>query len=438
MIDRLSRRDFIRAAIAAGTMVPAAGAIAPAVARAAEPRSANEKLNFGVIGVAARGADDLAGVSSQNIVALCDIDASRLAGAAAKFPKAATYDDFRRVFDHKDLDGVVIATPDHMHAICISWALRRGLAVYCEKPLVHSVFEAQYIRKLVQETKCVTQMGNQIHNHESNNYRRCVEIVQAGVIGPVNRVQIWMPAVDHFEPGKRVASAEVPAGISYDNWIGPAPFRPFHPSHFHFKWRSWWDFGGGQLADFWCHYADLAFWALDLKHPTRVHAIGEKGHDGDTDVPRHMQVEYEFPARGDKPPVHLTWSHGSYVPPEAKEYKLGAAVLFEGEKGRLLADYTTHKLFMQQGAEAGPAKPTIPDTIGHYAEFIEAVRAKNLNTTCNFVYGSTLTESGLLGNCSYRSGQKALDWDAAEMKFTNDASANAFLQREYRQGWALA
>ncbi len=439
MIDRTSRRDFLKAALAAGTALPAASLLRPQRASAVEPRSPNEKLNFGVIGVGGRGAANLGGVSGQNIVALCDIDAGRLAEAAKNFPNARTYDDFRRVFDHKDLDGVVVSTPDHMHAIPLSWALKRGLAVYCEKPLTHSVHEAHYIRKLVRDGGNVTQMGNQIHNHESNNYRRVVEFITAGTIGPVSRVHIWMPAVDHFVPGTRVAAADPPRGISYDLWIGPAPYRPFHSSHFHFNWRYWWDFGGGQLADFWCHYADLPFWALDLAHPVSVHAVGEKGHDGDTDVPKHMQVEYHFPPRGDQPAVHLTWYHGKYRPEGAEMYDRNAAVLFEGEQGRLLADYTSHKLFMKQGDAPGrPAAPVIPDTIGHYEEFIAAIKEKKRDTTCNFVYGSTLAESGLLGNVSYRAGQKKLDWNADEMKITNEPAANAFLKREYREGWALA
>jgi len=297
MSEPQNRREFLKAAMLAGTALPAAAPLLQSSLAAAETKSPNEKLNLGIIGVAGRGGGNLAGVASENIVALCDIDASRLAAAGEKFPNAAKYDDYRRVFDHKNLDGVVVSTPDHMHAIPLSVALRNGIAAYCEKPLAHSVFETNYLRKLTEESGAVTQMGNQIHNHSSNNYRRVVETIKAGVIGPVRKVNIWMVGVSHFVAGVRPKTATVPDGISYDNWIGPAPFRPFHKSHFHFNWRYWWDFGGGQLADFWCHYSDLPFWALDLGHPTSVYAIGEKDHDGDNQCPRKMRVEYEFPAR---------------------------------------------------------------------------------------------------------------------------------------------
>jgi predicted dehydrogenase len=438
MFDVQDRREFLKAAFKASATVPAMGWFATKPGRADTPRRANEKLNLAVIGVGGRGADNLEGVASENIVVLCDIDAARLAAAAARFPHAAKYDDYRRVFDHKELDGVVVSTPDHMHAIPVAAALSAGLAVYCEKPLTHSVYEARHIRKLAEESGCVTQMGNQVHNEPAGNYRRVVEIVRAGTIGPVRRVHVWMESVPHFVVGKRVAQADVPAGISYEKWLGPAPFRPFHPSHFHFNWRYWWDFGGGQLADFWCHYCDLAFWALDLENPATVHATGEKGHDGDNDCPKKMKVDFQFPARGDQPPVHLTWYHGGPMPEGAEVYSKRSAVLFEGDQGRLLADYTTRQVFMQDGTDAAPVPPSIPDSIGHHREWIEAIKAKDPNTTCNFRYGALLTEVGLLGNVSYRAGKQVLQWDHEQLRATNCAGADPFIRREYRNGWSLA
>jgi predicted dehydrogenase len=438
MYDARSRREFLKDALRAGIAAPAVGAALGPATRAAETRSPNDRLNLGIIGVGGQGAANIAGVSSENIVALCDIDARRLESAATKFPRARTYDDYRRVFEHNELDGVVITTPDHMHAILLSVALRNRLAVYCEKPLVHSVYEAQYIRKLAEESNSVTQMGNLIHNHPSGNYRRVVEAIQAGTIGDVRRVHVWMEGVSHFKVGTRVAKAKPPAGINYDNWIGPAPFRPFHPSHFHFNWRYWWDFGGGQLADFWCHYSDLAFWALELGHPERVHASGTKGHDGDNDCPRMMQVEYHFPARGDRPAVHLTWYHGGPMPEGADAYRKGSAVLFEGDRGRLIADYTSRKVFMNDGKQAQPVAPSIPASIGHHHEWIDAVKRHDPLTTCNFRYGSVLTEAGLLGNVSYRAGQRPLDWDHEQLHATNYPEADPFIHRQYREGWHLA
>ncbi len=443
MTDFLSRREFIKAALAAGTAIPALPMMGGTPAAAAARKSPNEKLNLAIIGVAAKGEDNLNHVASENITVLCDIDAARLGKAAERFPSAKTYDDFRRVFDHDDLDGVVISTPDHMHAIPTAAALRRGLAVYCEKPLTHTVFEARTIRELTARHGNVTQMGTQIH--AGNNYRRAVEIVQAGVIGPIERVLVWQNAV--VPPCQRASQGTVPEGVSYDLWLGPAPFRPFHESHFHFKWRWWWDFGGGVLADMACHYMDLPFWALSLRAPTSIVCTkaerGENGVDAagnvlprENEPPMRMQVDYQFPARGDQPPVHLTWYHGGWKPEGAEAYDKKSAVLFEGANGRLLADYETHKLFMQEGKEARPVKPSIPDSIGHWKEWIEAVKS-NGPTTCNFEYGGTLTEAVLLGNVSHRAGNKPLAWDAGKLKVTNEPAANQFLHTEYRPGWVL-
>ncbi len=432
MRSSFSRRKFLQAAVAAGTAIPSA---APWLARAddlRETRSPNEKLNLGVIGVAGRGGSNLRGVKGENIVILCDIDAQRLAKAAEAHPKAKTCEDYRHVFDEKNLDGVVVSTPDHMHALPVVQALRQGLDVYCEKPLTHSVYEARVIGKLAAESQAVTQLGSQIH--AGTNYRRVVEIIKAGIIGPVRRVHVWQGG--GVRTGQRVEQGTPPKWVSYDLWLGPAPYRPFHESHFHFNWRYWWDFGGGQLADFWCHYVDLAFWSLDLKFPTTIEAQGQKGHDGDNECPNFMQVDYEFPARGDQPPVHLTWYHGGWKPQGAEVYEKGSAVLFEGTDGRLLADYGTRKLFMQTGKEARPVKPSIPDSIGHHREWIEAVKSRG-TTTCKFEYGGPLTEAGLLGNVSYRVGKKKLLWDAENLKATNCLEADPLIRREYRKGWTL-
>ncbi|HUG90854.1 MAG TPA: Gfo/Idh/MocA family oxidoreductase [Planctomycetaceae bacterium] len=443
MTHRLSRRQFLEAALAAGTAVPAAGLLSrrAAAAAAERTRSPNERLNVAVIGVAHQGGGNLNGVSSENIVALCDIDEQSLAAAGAKFPQAKRYVDYRQMFeelDGTDLDAVVVSTPDHSHAIPTSMALRRKLAVYCEKPLTHSVWEARQIRKLAADAGTATQMGTQIH--AGDNYRRVVEIVQAGVIGPVRRVHVWQGgSIDWrngITRGVRVKDGAPPAHVHYDLWIGPAPHRPFHPSHFQFNWRYWWDFGGGQLADFGCHYMDLPFWALDLEHPTTVSAQGEKAHDGDNDCPGRMRVDYEFPARGERPAVHLTWYHGGWRPEGAEVYGKHSAVLFEGPEGRLLADYGTHKLFLEGGKQAQAVEPTIPASIGHHREWLEAIRTGS-QTTCRFDYGGALTEAVLLGNVSYRAGRKRLEWDAGSLTAANCPEAAEFIRREYREGWEL-
>ncbi|MFN0052855.1 MAG: Gfo/Idh/MocA family protein [Planctomycetales bacterium] len=443
MFDSVSRREFIQAALAAGTALPAVGW--PGTTQCAEaPRrkGPNERLNLAIIGVAAKGEDNLNNVASENIVVLCDIDAERLGKAATRFPSAKAYDDYRRVFDHPELDGVVVSTPDHMHAIPTAQAIRQNLAVYCEKPLTHTVAEARLIRELTARHKVVTQMGTQIH--AGGNYRRVVEIIQAGVIGPVSRVHVWQESA--VPACQRAAQGVVPKGVNYDLWLGPAPYRPFHPSHFHFQWRWWWDFGGGVLADMACHYTDLPFWALGLTAPKKVTCTrAERGDDEvrdgrvmhrENEPPTRMQIDYEYPARGSQPPVHLTWYHGGWKPEGAEMYRLGSAVLFEGTEGRLLADYGTNKLFMQQGKDAQPVKPTIPDSIGHWKEWIEAIKTGG-PTTCNFEYSGNLTEAVLLGNVSYRCGNRPLEWDAAKLQVTNEPAANAFLSKEYRKGWEV-
>jgi predicted dehydrogenase len=429
--DIVSRRQFLRQALIAGTATAVVGAV-PRFAPA-KGKSANGRLNLGIIGVAAKGEDNLNNVASENIVALCDIDGHRLGRAAERFPDAATYVDYRKLLDRTDLDAVVVSTPDHTHAIPTVRALESGLDVYCEKPLAHSVWEVRRMREAAAKNKCVTQMGTQIH--AGDNYRRVVEIVQSGTLGKVNRVHVWL-GNDLRDDGRRVSEGTPPDYVDYDLWVGPAPYRPFHESHFHFNWRYWWDFGGGWLADFGCHYMDLPFWALDLRYPTTIEAKGEKVTTGDNDIPDHMQVDYHFPSRGDQGPVHMTWYHGGWRPEGAEVYDKSSAVLFEGENGRLLADYGTNKLFLEPGLEEKPVPQTIPASIGHWKEWIEACKSRG-PTTCDFDYSGALAECVLLGNVSYRAGGKTLDWDAEALSATNCPEAAQFIRREYRKGWEI-
>jgi predicted dehydrogenase len=430
----LSRREFLVQATMAGTAVATAGALASAArAEPARKRSANERLNIGVVGVAARGGENLKGVAHENIVALCDIDSHRLGQAAEQFPHAKTYDDYRRLIDRKGIDAVIVSTPDHMHAFVAIAALQSGRDVYCEKPLAHSVWEVRQIREWAAKQKAVTQMGTQIH--AGDNYRRAVEIVRSGLLGPVERVHVWFDGKPLIF--KHVQSEPEPSYVNYDLWCGPAPKRPFSKAHFHYNWRYWWDYGNGMLGDFGCHYMDLPHWALDLRAPLTVVSVGEKGHDGDNDVPVHQRVDYHFPARGSLPPVHLTWYQGTkYRPKEAEEYGQGkgSAILFEGTKGRLLADYGTHKVFA--AGDFTPPSPSIPKSIGHHAEFLEAIRTRG-ETTCNFDYSGALAETVLLGNVSYRLGGKKLEWDDKNLKAVHCPEAEPLLHREYRKGWTL-
>ncbi len=428
----LSRRGFLESAIMAGTSVAASGTLmSPQFLPAKEVRSANEKLNLAVVGVAAQGGYNLENVSTENIAVLCDIDDNRLQAAAQKYPHAKCVFDFREALEMPHLDGVVCSTPDHVHAFVTSAALKKGLPVYCEKPLTHSVWEARQIRKLNAATRVPTQMGNQIHARA--NYRRAVEIVRSGTIGPIQHVHVWVAGGGKGFPA--VKTSDPPSSIHYDQWIGPAPYRPFSDAWVPFNWRYWWDFGGGQLGDIGCHYMDLPFWALELGAPTYVSATGEKGHDGDNECPLKMKVEYHFPAQGDRSMVHLTWYHGGLMPEGAEAYKMNSAILFEGTEGRLIADYNTNKVFMHEGKTAAAVKPWIADSVaGHHAEWLTAIRT-NGTTSSHFEYAGNLTEAVLLGNVSYRAG-KAFNWNTKQLK-TDSPAADHFLRREYRAGWVL-
>ncbi|MCA9262737.1 MAG: Gfo/Idh/MocA family oxidoreductase [Planctomycetales bacterium] len=427
------RRQFLRLAAAASSaavFAPTSSLTIPSSCRAQGP---NEKLNVGCIGVAAQGEYNLSNVATENIVALCDIDSKRLAKAADRFPQAATYADFRKLLDRNDLDAVVVATPDHTHAVATVRALQKGLDVYCEKPLTHTAFETRRVREWTAKQKAVTQMGTQIH--AGDNYRRVVEAIQAGMIGPVHRVHVWMK--NTVEPAQRVAAAEPPEHVDYDLWTGPAPLRPYHPSHFHFNWRWWWDFGGGTLGDFGCHYMDLPFWALGLRYPTSVEAVGSKGYEGDNEPPDALRIDYHFPSRDAKPPVHMTWYHGEQRPGWTKaDFGRESGVLFEGERGRLVADYGSHQAYLGNDQEVQPPPQTIAKSIGHHQEWIKACKERS-STTCNFDYSGALTESVHLGNVAYRAGQRHLRWDAEAFRITNHAEANDLLHQDYRQGWTL-
>ena len=428
-----TRRQFIRQ-----TAFGAAGLVlAPRLARARK-LSPNEKLNVGVIGVANQGNYDMSNVASENIVALCDVDDKYLAGAAASFASAKTYNDFRRLLEQKDIDAVVIATPDHTHAVATVAALQSGRHVYCEKPLTHTISECRKVMETTAKMRRVTQIGTQIH--AGTNYRRVVELVQSGAIGTVGEVHVWVNAT-YGGKERPKDTPPVPSQLHYDLWLGPVPSRPYSPEYLPFQWRHWWAFGGGALADFGCHYMDLPHWALGLRAPAGAEAIaGPPVHPEST--PPWLIVRYDHPARGDKPPVKLLWYHGGKQPePPVLSTELagkwkGGGVLFIGSKGQLLADYGNHVLLPEKDfAGFVPPKPFIPDSIGHHAEWIQACKTGG-PTTCNFDYSGALTEAALLGNVAYRSGKK-IEWDSKNLQAKNCPEAAQFIQHDYREGWRL-
>lgn len=410
--------------------------------------SPNDKLNIGVVGVAHRGGANLGGVALENIVALCDVDDTLLRAAAVKFPKAQTYNDFRRMLDRTDLDAVVCSTADHTHAVVSMLALRGGRHLYCEKPLTRTVSECRIVREAARHGKLVTQMGTQIH--AGTNYRRVVELIQSGAIGPVTDVHVWVN-VKYGGMERPTDTPPVPADLHYDLWLGPVAERPYHPDYLPAKWRNWWAFGGGGLGDFGCHYMDLPHWALNLHNCSSVEVVDGPPVHPET-VPPWLVLRYGYPARGKQPPVKLMWYHGgkqpellaSVLPEEKTDGKKGgqpkaawqSGVLFVGQKGMLLADYNRYALLPQsQYAGFEPPKPFIPDSVGHHQEWITACKTGG-PTTCNFDYSGALAETVLLGNVAFRAGKK-LEWDPAKLRAGNCPAADQFIQHQYRQGWIL-
>ena len=438
----IHRREFVKGVVAgtAGVLVGRA----PAALASSVSRSPNERLDIAVIGCGGRGAANLNGVARENIVALCDVDEKRAAKAFTRFRQAEKHRDFRRLFDslHQKIDAVVVSTPDHVHAPATAMALRLGKHCYCEKPLAHSIHEARVVAELAAEKKLVTQMGNQ--HHAGDHYRRTVELVTSGAIGTVREVHVWC-GKDTVVPPRSKNRPPVPGHFDWDLWLGPVSFRPYDPCYAPTQWRWRWDFAGGQLGDMGCHYMDLPFWALQLRHPTSVAADKVPTPDAET-TPRTMKVRYRFPARGELPPVDLTWYHGLIPPAVLKEknlpiWKRGgkgpvSGVLFVGSEGMLMADFNRKKLFPESKyADFQPPEPTIPDSIGHHAEWIAACKTGG-PTTCRFDYSGALTETVLLGNVSFRAGKK-LEWDAEKLEARGCPEADQFIRREYRKGWTL-
>jgi len=430
---QFSRRNFLRISGASAALLSGGVWSERAPAQSASP---NEKLNIACVGTANRASADIGGVAGENIVALCDVDKNYLDRAAGRFPDARTYADYREMLEKeaKGLDAVVVATADHHHAPASIRALRAGLHVYCEKPLTHTVHESRVVAEAAKKGGLATQLGTQIHAGE--NYRRVVEIIQSGAIGDVGEVHVWV--------GKAWGGGERPEGgqdppptLSWDLWLGPAPVRPFWPGIYHpGNWRRWWDFGTGTLGDMACHYMDLPFWALKLRHPTSCEAEGPPVHP--ETCPLGLIVRYEFPGREGLPPVKLTWYDGNLIPQEvAGERVPGSGVMFIGSEGKMFANYGGYKLFpAEKFAGYKPPEPSIPRSIGHHAEWIKACKDGS-PTTCNFDYSGALSEAVLLGTVAYRTGEK-LAWDATKLKATNCPAAEKYVRKEYRAGWEVA
>ncbi len=428
-----NRRDFLKTTAAASAAAAAGGVWSELAAR--ESVSPNEKLNIGCIGTANQAQFSINNVKGENIVALCDIDQNYLDRAVSEFPTARTYADFRELIEKEadKIDAVTIAVADHSHAPASIRAIRAGLHVYCEKPLTHTVQESRLVAEAAKERGLATQLGTQIHAGE--NYRRAVEIIQAGTIGDVTDVHVWVGK--GWGGGERPEAGETPpATLRWDLWLGAAPERPFAAGRYHpAQWRRWWDFGQGTLGDMACHYMDLPFWALKLRHPTHCEAEGPDVHP--ETCPNGLIVRYQYPERDGLVPVKLTWYDGDLIPKLVEGERVpNAGVMFVGTEGMLFADYGSYRLFPQEKFKGfEPPAPTIARSIGHHAEWIKACKDGS-PTTCNFDYSGALSEAVLLGNVAYRVGQ-ALEWDAKSLSATNCPAAEKYIRKEYRTGWEV-
>jgi predicted dehydrogenase len=453
MTRRTNRRDFLKHAGLAGVGVWIAGSSTRALST-----SPNESINIACVGVGGKGSsdtDDAARVG--NVVALCDIDDNFLENKAKKFPNAKKYNDFRKMFDEmgNGIDAVTVSTPDHTHAPASVMAMRMGKHVYCQKPLTHTVKEARTMREVAAEMKVATQMGNQ--GTAEDAIRRAAELVQAGVIGPVKEFHVWTNRPVWPQAPKITSRPSrtdpVPPHVHWDLWLGPAPERPYvgNRTYHDFSWRGWWDFGTGALGDMACHTANLPFMALKLGYPISVQA--ECGDLNPETYPSWATVVWEFPARGDMPAVKMTWYEGQRdgkknLPPEPLfhgEKPPGSGSLLVGEKGILYSphDYGADYRFLGMNG-ATPAdfdsKPKkLPRNgkgdLGMKLEWAAAIKG-GPGAMSNFDYAGSLTETILLGNVAIRAGKKLM-YDGPAMKFTNDASANQYLHKDYRKGWPL-
>jgi predicted dehydrogenase len=409
---------------------------------------ANERVHLAGIGVGGKGRGEIndAAREGAEIVALCDVDDLRAAETFRKFPKARRYKDFRLMLEkEKGIDAVTVSTPDHTHAVAGIMAMKMGKHCYCQKPLTHSIYEARRMSEVAKETGVVTQMGNQAHAGEP--IRRGVELIRAGIIGQVSEVHVWTNRPSWPQGVARpMGEHAVPNTLDWDLFLGPAPWRPYHPDYAPFKWRGFWDFGTGALGDMACHIMDMPYWALDLGAPQTVEAWQE-GMTQES-APTASRVTYEFPARGDKPPVKLTWYDGKvggkqHFPPtevvQGEDISKYGAVLV-GSKGTMFFNRAhTNWLIKANGVMATMTEipQSIPRVKNEDKEWLDAILAgKPDQPLSNFSRSGPFTEMVLLGNLAIRLG-KPIHWDSQKLRATNAPEATALIQRAYRKGWEI-
>ena len=464
-----TRRDFLRTSAAAGIgafiasqkLLAADTPLSPAVDAAAVPvTSPSRKLNIACIGVGGKGDSDSEHVAKYaNLVGICDVDSKSLNKKAAKFPGAKKYVDYRQMLRELGdrIDAVVVSTPDHTHAAAAMLAMGMGKHVYCQKPMTHTVAEARAMRDLARKNKLVTQLGNQ--GSTADEFRRGVEILRAGLLGPIKEVHSWTnrpiwpqaPVVTDALPEQ-----SVPATLDWDKWIGPAPMRPYNEGYAPFKWRGFRDFGTGALGDMGCHTCNLPFMGLELDYPTSVEA--EAGDINPQTYPSWAKVVYNFPAKGKRGPVRFTWWEGHKKDKTGKmvrnipEHKVthgfdlpesGSLVIGEAGMMMSISDYGSGLRLIFDADSPGFSGdiPRLFPRLGggddkQKLEWINAIQGVGGTPLGNFDHASQLTEFILLGNVAIMAGKK-LEWDGPNMRFTNNDAANAMLTKQYRDGWKV-
>jgi predicted dehydrogenase len=441
---QFSRRDFIGSGVLAGavfTILPRQVLGGPG------QTPPSEKLNIAVIGAGGMGRSNTRNVSHENIVALCDVDEKRAAETFELYPGAKRYRDFRVMLEkQKDIDAVIVATPDNTHAVAAIMAIKLGKHVYVQKPLTHDIYEARKLTEAAREAKVATQMGNQGHSGEG--VRLICEWIWDGAIGPVREVVAWTDRPGRYweqgHIGRPEETPAVPPTLDWDLWLGPAPYRPYHPIYVPHDWRGWWDFGCGAFGDMGCHVLDPVFTALKLGYPISVEASTTPVND--ETYPAGSLVYFNFPAREDMPPVKLSWFDGGLMPERPEELESGrqmgngaSGVIFIGDKGKLMCgEYgDSPRLIPETKMREYTLPPkTLPRVNGsHEQNWIDA--CKGGEPACsNFEYSGPMTEVVLLGNLAIRKREK-LYWDGPNMTATNMPELDRYVRREYREGWNL-
>ncbi|MBM4026657.1 MAG: Gfo/Idh/MocA family oxidoreductase [Planctomycetes bacterium] len=442
---RTSRRELLKSATGA-----VAFTIVPRYVLGQGQTPPSEILRVAGIGAGGMGGGDIQQVARDEgtrIVALCDVDVRR-ASTIEKFPEAKVYRDFRKMFDEmeKDIDAVIVGTPDHTHAVAAMAALKRGKHVYCEKPLAHSVGEVRALMKAAREHKVVTQLGNQGHSFDT--IRTFCEWIWDGAIGKVHTIHCGCAAVNSgLDSLARMGQREeVPEGLDWDLWLGPAQKRPYRSFYLPGRWRGWVPFGNGTIGDWVCHVVDPVFWALDLGAPKTIQAQ-VKDYDPKTQgdaFPKGDIITFEFPAKGDRGPITLVWHSGTEKIPPAKELgerkPVDTGAYVYGDKGVIM--YGSHGAgsvrIIPETAMQAYQRPEqkLPRVKGHHQDWLRAIRAGG-QAGSDFSYGGPLTEIAMLGVIALKFPGTKLQWDAAATRFTNCDEANQHLDPPYRKGWSL-